>query len=177
MREELAKKNNEREVFTGIFVRFGTKNGYKHKEPTVLLQDIQDKNSKIVTDHLWFNYTKLFKQLWENDNLHPGTLIENYDMKMSNKRAFELRDEITHKFNEFFKDRNYDEVFINLGKYYSKATYYCSSVNAKKWIISKGAIGEKMSQLKEWLLRIQKKEGVLNYLVQTKKMGIENESN
>ena len=107
--------------------------------------------------------------------LLPETLIENYDLKLTNKRALELRDEINPKFNEFFRDRNYDEVFINLGKYYSKATYYCSGVNANKWIIAKGAIGEKMAQLKKWLLKIQEKEGLFNFLIQTTKLEIKNE--
>ena len=93
-------------------------------------------------------------------------------MKLTNKLAFKLRDEITIKFQNFFKDRNYDEVFISLGKYYSKATYYCSGVNAKKWIVAKGAIGEKLSQLKTWLIKIQKKEGLFNFLIQTSKLEI-----
>lgn len=106
--------------------------------------------------------------------LLPETPIENYDLKLTNKLALKLRDEINPKFKEFLRDRNYEEVFINLGKYYSKATYYCSGVNAKKWIVAKGATGEKMSQLKNWLLKIQKKEGLFNFFIQTNKQEIEN---
>jgi len=154
----------------------------------------QKKNPSINPMKAIDRYTGLFFKVLKKNNsklkdldviiisakygfLLPGSLIENYDMKLTNKRALELRDEISPKFYEFFKDRNYDEVFINLGKYYSKATYYCSGVNANKWIVSKGAIGEKMSQLKNWLIRIQKKEGLFNFLIQTSKMEIENESN
>jgi len=96
LREKLAKRNNERDIFTGIFIQFGTKRGYKHKEPTVLLQDIQDKDSKIVTDHLWFNYTKLFKQLWENDNLHPGNIIEFHARVKPYTKGYE-KDEFDYK--------------------------------------------------------------------------------
>jgi len=96
LREELAKKNNERDIFTGIFLRFGTKNGYKHKETTVLLQDIQDKDSKIVTDHLWFNYTNGFKRLWENDDLHPGNIIEFHARVKTYSKGYE-KDEFDYK--------------------------------------------------------------------------------
>lgn len=152
----------------------------------------QKKNPSIKPMKAIDRYTGLFFKVLKKNNsemkdldvviisakfgfLLPGTQIENYDVKMTNKRALELRDEINQKFNKFFKDRNYDEVFISLGKYYSKATYYCSGVNAKKWIIAKGAIGEKMSQLKKWLLKIQEKEGLLNFLIQTSKTEIKNE--
>lgn len=96
--------------------------------------------------------------------LLPGCLIENYDMKMTKKRAYELRDEITYDFQDFFKNRNYSEIFINLGKYYSKATYFCSGVKGMRLVNANGGIGERMAQMKKWLLRIQKKEGLLNFL-------------
>lgn len=150
----------------------------------------QKKNPSIKPMKAIDRYTGLFFKVLKKNNpelndldviiisakygfLLPGTLIENYDLKLTNKRALKLRDEINPKFNEFFKDRNYDEVFINLGKLYSKATYYCSGVNAKKWIVAKGAIGEKMSQLKKWLIKIQEKEGLFSFLKQTSKQEIE----
>ena len=152
----------------------------------------QKKNPSINPMKAIDRYTGLFFKVLKKNNLElkdldviiisakygfllPETLIENYDLKLTNKLALKLRDEINPKFNEFFRDRNYDEVFISLGKYYSKATYYCSGVNAKKWIIAKGAIGEKMSQLKNWLIKIQEKEGLFNFLIQTSKLEIENE--
>lgn len=61
MRTELEKiGSEERHTFTGIFVRIGTKNGYKGVEETVLLQSIKDESGKVITDHLWFNRTKGF---------------------------------------------------------------------------------------------------------------------
>ena len=63
MRKALKKIEGIRSTFTGTFVRFGTKNGYKGIEHTVLLKDIKDSNGCIVTDHLWFNLTKGFKAL------------------------------------------------------------------------------------------------------------------
>ena len=95
----------------------------------------QKKNPSIGSMKAIDRYTGLFFKVLKKNNpelknldiiiisakygfLLPETQIENYDMKMTNKRAFELRNEITPKFYEFFKDRNYDEVFINLGKYF-----------------------------------------------------------
>jgi len=116
LREKLAKRNNERDIFTGIFIRFGTKSGYKHKEPTVLLQDIQDKNSKIVTDHLWFNYTKEFKRLWENNDLHPGNIIEFYARVKIYSKGYE-KDEFDYKlsFPTKLKNIGVEPSWINEG--------------------------------------------------------------
>lgn len=64
--------SEERHTFYATFARFGTKNGYKGPLKTVLLVDIKDENSKIVTTHLWFNFTKGFK----DQNLQPGDKIK-----------------------------------------------------------------------------------------------------
>ena len=63
MRTELEKMQDIRDTFIGIFIKFSTKSGYKGPEPTLLLKDIKDLNGNIVTDHLWFNLTKGFKEL------------------------------------------------------------------------------------------------------------------
>lgn len=76
MRTELAKKYNERERFSGIFQNFGIKRGYRHKETTVILSQIKDSKGNILTDHLWFNYTKEFKKLWHSGKLQTGKIIE-----------------------------------------------------------------------------------------------------
>lgn len=72
MRTELAKMEDVRGVFTGIFVRFGEKNGYKGPVQTVLLKDVCNESGKMVTDHLWFNLTKGFSAI----DLKGGELIE-----------------------------------------------------------------------------------------------------
>lgn len=64
LRLKLAKKEGIRGVFTGTFERFGTKLGYRGgAESTVLLKQIRDESGKIVSDHLWFNFTKGFASL------------------------------------------------------------------------------------------------------------------
>ena len=62
-----------RETFTGTFVRFGWKSGYKCPLETVLLCDVvQASTNKGVTDHLWFNKTKGFAEL----DLQPGDIVQ-----------------------------------------------------------------------------------------------------
>ena len=65
---------NERQIFTGTFVRFGEKTGYKGPVSTVLLKDIYDNKEKLLTDHLWFNLTKGFDKL----RMKEGDIIEFY---------------------------------------------------------------------------------------------------
>jgi len=72
MRKALKQLNGERRRFVGVFVRLGTKNGWKGRTlTTVLLKDIKDANGRLVCDHLWFNLTKEFGSLV----LKEGTVI------------------------------------------------------------------------------------------------------
>lgn len=58
MREELRTIGSKgRHVFTATFVRLGFRNGYIGPVKTMLLQDVT-LDSKIVSDHLWFDLTK-----------------------------------------------------------------------------------------------------------------------
>lgn len=72
IRKALGANEGERSVYTGEFVRTGTKHGFKGDVKTVLLKDVKDETGQIVTDHLWFNMTKGFEQA----NLQPGDIVE-----------------------------------------------------------------------------------------------------
>lgn len=91
-------------------MKFGTKRGYKHKEPTVLLYNINDKDGKFIADHLWFNYTKLFKQLWEKENLHTGNIIEFSARIKLYTKGYE-KDEFDYKLSFPTKLKIIGEVF------------------------------------------------------------------
>ena len=62
MREKLAGINEVRKRFRGIFVRYGEKKNFKGlSEKTILLEKISEAgSSRILTDHIWFNYTQSF---------------------------------------------------------------------------------------------------------------------
>jgi len=72
LRKELKKLNEVRATFTGTFERLGIKNGYYGPEKTLLLKDVKDSEGKIVTDHLWFNFTKGF----QSANLAEGDIVQ-----------------------------------------------------------------------------------------------------
>jgi hypothetical protein len=74
MRNELKKEEGKRKKFVATFVRLGKKTGYKGKsEETVLLKNITDpETNKVVTDHIWFSFTKGF----QDAGLSEGMLVE-----------------------------------------------------------------------------------------------------
>lgn len=82
MRKELKDIENVRDTFIGTFVRTGVKHGYKGvEEPTVLLIDIIRKSDgKYMTEHLWFNLTKLFEKadLKEGDKVQFDARVKEY---------------------------------------------------------------------------------------------------
>ena len=81
MRKELKKMDNIRGLFSGRFNRLGTKNGWKGATlTTVLLTDIRDSEGNIVSDHLWFNYTKGFASvdLQEGDTIQFEARVTEY---------------------------------------------------------------------------------------------------
>ena len=73
VRHQLKKIEEYRGTFTGTFQRFGIKNGWHGKKTkTILLTTIKDHKGQIITDHLWFNYTKGFQKL----NLREGVCVQ-----------------------------------------------------------------------------------------------------
>jgi hypothetical protein len=71
-RKALGDKEGKRDLYTGEFVRTGSKPGYISGVHTVLLKDITDDTGQIVTDHQWFNMTKGFEQA----DLKLGDFVE-----------------------------------------------------------------------------------------------------
>ncbi len=100
MREQLEKIEEERLKFTATFSRFGLKNGYRGPEKTVLLKDVKDAEGNILTDHLWFSYTKGFAKL----NLQENDEIEfNARCKRYLKGYFGYREDVEKDIEEDFK--------------------------------------------------------------------------
>jgi hypothetical protein len=74
MRKELKKIEEQRELFRGVFSKYGLKTGYRGSSTdTVLLVEIRDSKGLFICDHLWFNLTKGFEKL---GNLRQGELIQ-----------------------------------------------------------------------------------------------------
>lgn len=74
MRKDLGKKEGERKKFSAVFERLGKKVNYKgYSEETILLTKVTDlETNRVVTDHLWFSYTKSFQSI----TLKEGAIIE-----------------------------------------------------------------------------------------------------
>lgn len=73
MREALQRIEGARTEFTGTFTRYGSKTAYKGPPlKTVLLCDVRDAAGAVVTDHLWFGFTKEFERL----DLKPGERVK-----------------------------------------------------------------------------------------------------
>ena len=83
MRKELASEAGQRKRFRAVFSRFGKKVNFKgYSEETILLQQVTDiETGKVVTDHIWFSYTKGFEKL----NLTEGILLE-FDARVKEYR-------------------------------------------------------------------------------------------
>ena len=71
-RKALGANEGMRGLYTGEFVRTGSKHGYKGNIVTIIWKDVKDETGQIVADHLWSNMTKGFEQA----DLKPGDLVE-----------------------------------------------------------------------------------------------------
>lgn len=68
-RKLLRKHLGARLAVTATVERFGTKNGYKGPEPTILLKNVRDADGEVLTDHLWFKKGKSW------DKARPGSKV------------------------------------------------------------------------------------------------------
>ena len=64
MRKNLKEIEGFRGTFVGEFKRMGTKSNYHgFSEPTILLVNITDSKKRLISEHLWFNFTKGFQKI------------------------------------------------------------------------------------------------------------------
>jgi hypothetical protein len=65
VRRALATQDGERKKFQATFVKLGKKRNYLgFSDETILFRDIIDlEQNKIVTEHVWFTYTKNFQAI------------------------------------------------------------------------------------------------------------------
>ena len=89
----------ERHSFVGTFVRNGGKNGFKGPVTTLLLSDIYTADGEFMTDHLWFNETKGFKDahLKEGDKVAFDARVSKYTKGYMGRRDFFYDDEAFFK--------------------------------------------------------------------------------
>ncbi len=90
MRKELAAEKGNRKKFRAVFARIGKKVNYKgYSEETILLKNIVDlETNKMMTDHVWFSFTKGFEKalLKEGDSLEFEARVKEYRKGYLNKK-------------------------------------------------------------------------------------------
>ena len=94
--------------------------------------------------------------------IDSNKIISYYDQKMTIERAKELSEDVEIKLREKIKNKQYENVFVSLGK-----TYMAALENSEKLLkkynvfYATGPIGERLHQLKNWLAKIGKEWGGL----------------
>ena len=79
--------------------------------------------------------------------------IPNYDRRMTLQRAKELQPHTLPEVKRIFSGKQYDELFISMGKAYRQALVGYESLipTNLKVIVSKGPMGRKLAELRNWL--------------------------
>jgi len=86
--------------------------------------------------------------------LEASALIENYDEKLTRRRALELANEVSQKLDQHLS-RGYLEVYINLGKLYWMTLSKSLLLPKVTVVFAYGGIGQKMSHMRTWLYKIR----------------------
>lgn len=88
--------------------------------------------------------------------LDPNDPIENYDLRMTEKRAKELNHDIINKFKTLLEREDYNTIYINLGKDYLPAIAELDNIvpQNSKIIYAKGKVGERKNQMKEFIVSL-----------------------
>lgn len=84
--------------------------------------------------------------------LRADDYIDDYDVRMTIQRALELHSQVLSQIKELIK--NYGEIFINLGKDYMPAVKGIENFATCRILYAEGRIGEKMSAMRKWIIRI-----------------------
>jgi len=85
--------------------------------------------------------------------LHSETPIEAYNFKMTEARAAELCTRVSCDLDKHLQEKEYDSIFVNLGKTYLNALALSRKLNQCKVQYATDGIGSKMKQMKAWILK------------------------
>lgn len=90
------------------------------------------------------------------------TAIEDYDQKMTPARALELQSEVSRALDSLLQEKNYQNIFINMGMTYTASLDHSSEIQQArqnhKLQEAAGGIGERLQQTKAWLIQAAKNE-------------------
>jgi hypothetical protein len=90
VRKELAKADGQRKKFSATFSHLGKKINYHgHSEETILLKNVIDvETNALLTDHIWFSFTKGFQEagIQPGDYIQFEARVKKYSKGYVNKR-------------------------------------------------------------------------------------------
>jgi uncharacterized protein DUF6884 len=89
--------------------------------------------------------------------------IENYDLRMTRDHAMGFQESVSHHLNEVLGEADWHGIFVNLGRDYLPAIAAASELSrfGDSVFYAQGGIGERMAQLKKWLLTIRHEESAV----------------
>jgi len=85
--------------------------------------------------------------------INASTLIANYDQRMNQARAKELKAQTIQTLQNYATEDTYYEVYVDLGRDYNSSIeglsnlFSCSSV-----IYAEGRVGERQARLRNWIV-------------------------
>lgn len=84
--------------------------------------------------------------------IEANTQIANYEQRMDSGRAKALKKQVVQMLRNYAGQRNYHEIYVDLGKDYLDAAEKLEAIFENSTIIfAEGRIGERLSKLKHWL--------------------------
>ncbi len=88
--------------------------------------------------------------------LDPQAFIESYDQRMTRERALALQRQVGAELDAILRQQHFNEVFVNLGQCYLLAVATSQELPglAERAHYATGGIGERMAQMKGWLIQI-----------------------
>ncbi len=83
----------------------------------------------------------------------PDAEIEDYDLRMTNDHARELRQTVSGELDRHLQQNDYSEIFVNLGRTYMIAIEQSTEIQrqSQRVIHATGGIGSKKGQMKRWI--------------------------
>src|SRR5579875_42651 len=117
---------------------------------------------KACREGYWTENLEVFILSAKYGLIRSSTPIENYERRMDQKRAEELRSQTLQTLRDIAQQNTYSEVYVELGQDYLPAVGNLSEIFKDSMVIyGSGRIGERLASLKQWIKRIYNAEKAL----------------
>jgi hypothetical protein len=94
--------------------------------------------------------------------IEASTPIENYEWRMNQERARELRQQTLHSLHAYAQQNTFREVYVELGQDYSPVIGDISEIFKNSTVIyGSGRIGKRLANLKQWIRQVYRVENAI----------------